>query len=632
MLNRNFAIALAVAMVLAVLYGCSSSGGIKDDRDMYKEDAEMLQGELNTANAEVMRLTGELTTETGRADGLQTNLDTANAEVMRIQGELDTANARVMELEGMLATANTNLDTANARVMELEGMLATANTNLGTANARVMELEGDLDTANDRVMELEGMLATANTNLGTANARIVELEDLLAAATGNAGNLQAMLDTANDRIAELEGELAALKRPAGDDEYPMVRALVKVIGPGAMEPARTVTVDKYEDSFTPEATGLDAASGGHAISGWQSAGLGDDTNTVALYSNIEGPGDEEYGMYYVAGSVGSSATGPGRVSVNSVVGDVLTFAATVASGDSELFGSSLFPTGVRQTNTYVDDVADTDVDESMGFPRTFDGTFHGVQGEFSCSSGGTCSITTNSDGDILTFVGMWEFDAEDVAAGADDHMIADVVPDDEYVAFGFWKEVDTDGNATGVTALWQGGDQVTGEDMDDIVGGDVTYSGDATGKYVRKTRTPDGQVSTLAGGQFTANVELTAHFGGLDVAESKKFKVDGTVTKFMDGADNIDSNWSVKLDTALITHMGGDDNSTFMGPTKAQGPVAGADGNWNGAFFGTTAIENDEDTTDVDESGFTQPAYAAGQFDAHFLNGHVRGAFGAEKD
>ena len=138
-------------------------------------------------------------------------------------------------------------------------------------------------------------------------------------------------------------------------------------------------------------------------------------------------------------------------------------------------------------------------------------------------------------------------------------------------------------------------------------------------------------MSTLAGGQFTADVELTAHFGGLDVAANKQFGVDGTMTNFMDGVDKIDSNWSVELDTASITHMGGDD-STFMGPTKAQGPVAGADGNWNGAFFGTTAIEDDPDTGDVTEDGFTQPAYAAGQFDAHFLNGHVRGAFGAEKD
>ena len=78
MLNRNFAIALAVAMVLAVLYGCSSSGGIKSDRDMYKEQAEMLQGDLDTANADITRLMGELTTALNDADG-----DGANDEVTR---------------------------------------------------------------------------------------------------------------------------------------------------------------------------------------------------------------------------------------------------------------------------------------------------------------------------------------------------------------------------------------------------------------------------------------------------------------------------------------------------------------------------------------------------------------------
>ena len=84
MLNRNFAIALAAAMVLAVLYGCSSSGGIKSDRDMYKEQAEMLQGSLDTANAEVTRLEGELATATMMAG------DNA-AEVTRLEGELATA-------------------------------------------------------------------------------------------------------------------------------------------------------------------------------------------------------------------------------------------------------------------------------------------------------------------------------------------------------------------------------------------------------------------------------------------------------------------------------------------------------------------------------------------------------------
>ena len=329
------------------------------------------------------------------------------------------------------------------------------------------------------------------------------------------------------------------------------------------------------------------------------------------------------------------AASPGRGSVFSAdSAGVLTLEAVVAKGDGRLFVASGFPTGNRQVFTFVDDIATTGNDEGM---PSLTGSFHEVPGTYACAS--DCSITAGTDGNVASFGGgPWTFTPTPLVAGADAYEVNGVDADDEYVAFGFWKEVDEDGNATGVTAIWQGGDQVTNTAMNDIVGGDVSYSGDATGKYVRKTLTPDGHVSTLAGGQFTADVELTAHFGGLDVAANKQFGVDGTMTNFMDGADNIDSNWSVKLDTASITHpTNSSDDSTFMGRTKAQGPVAGADGNWNGAFFGATEddpLTLDDNTTpnvvENDESTIA-PNFAAGQFDAHFLNGHVRGAFGAEK-
>ena len=46
MLNRKFAIALAIAMVMAVLYGCSSNSGIKNDRDQAQDRADMAEGIL----------------------------------------------------------------------------------------------------------------------------------------------------------------------------------------------------------------------------------------------------------------------------------------------------------------------------------------------------------------------------------------------------------------------------------------------------------------------------------------------------------------------------------------------------------------------------------------------------------
>ena len=591
MLNRNFAIALAVAMVLAALYGCSSNNtGIKNDLSDAEEQVTMLQGDLDTANADIMGLEGEVATETGRADGLQTDLDNANTEVMRIQGDLDTATARVTELAGMLAMA--------------------------TGNA------GDLKTA-----------------LDNATARVTELAGMLAMATGNAGDLKTKLDnataritTATARITKLESDIVAMTTAAGKDAYPMERAVAKAIGPGAMEPDRAdmVSVDGYAASFTAKVEDLEAISDVLDVGDWAKSALGDDTNAVVLYSNVAAPGDEEYLDYYDT----PDAAGPGRGSVGSQSGGVLEFGTDVASGDAALFDAAGafpngFPSGDRQVFTWVDDDDTTEANQNEGHPE-FGGHFHGVPGEFACT--GTCTATADKDGNLSALGGTWTFTPTELEDDADPYKVRGVTPDDEYVVFGFWKEVDEDGNATGVTAIWQGGDQVTNTAMNDIVGGDVSYSGDATGKYVRKTLTPDGQVSTLAGGQFTADVELTAHFGGLDVAENKKFEVDGTMTNFMDGADNIDSNWSVKLDTASITHpTNNSDDSTFMGPTKAQGLVAGADGNWNGAFFGTTVIADDLDT-DVTESGFTQPTYAAGQFDAHFLNGHVRGAFGAEQD
>ena len=243
MLNRNFAIALAVAMVLAVLYGCSSSGGIKNDRDMYKEDAEMLQGSLDTANEEVTQLTADLATANSDKASLQTDLDAANGDKASLQTDLDAANDRVMELDGMLAAANAavtqltaDLATANDRVMELDGMLAAANSDkatlqtdldaangevtqltadLATANSDKASLQTDLDAANGEVTQLTADLATANsdkaslqTDLDAANGEVTQLTDDLATANSDKATLQTDLDAANGEVTQLTADLA----------------------------------------------------------------------------------------------------------------------------------------------------------------------------------------------------------------------------------------------------------------------------------------------------------------------------------------------------------------------------------------------------------------------------------------
>ena len=50
------------------------------------------------------------------------------------------------------------------------------------------------------------------------------------------------------------------------------------------------------------------------------------------------------------------------------------------------------------------------------------------------------------------------------------------------------------------------------------VGGSATYNGGATGVYVKNVHNSDGTLDTATAGHFTADAELTAYFGGGDVA------------------------------------------------------------------------------------------------------------------
>ena len=61
MLNRKTVMALAAAMVMAVLYGCSGSdnSGLKNDLEMYKEQAAALEIERDARiTPEADRLSG----------------------------------------------------------------------------------------------------------------------------------------------------------------------------------------------------------------------------------------------------------------------------------------------------------------------------------------------------------------------------------------------------------------------------------------------------------------------------------------------------------------------------------------------------------------------------------------------
>ena len=113
-------------------------------------------------------------------------------------------------------------------------------------------------------------------------------------------------------------------------------------------------------------------------------------------------------------------------------------------------------------------------------------------------------------------------------------------------------------------------------------------------------------------GHFTADADLTARFGGGDIAANEQWQIDGTISDFRDDAGEAIANsaWEVNLNKIEDINTGG--------PTFTEGTTNGG-GSWTATFYGETADN-------------VQPSGVAGEFNAHFGNGHVVGAYGADKE
>ena len=135
--------------------------------------------------------------------------------------------------------------------------------------------------------------------------------------------------------------------------------------------------------------------------------------------------------------------------------------------------------------------------------------------------------------------------------------------------------------------------------------------------YVKNSLTSDGEIDTATSGTFTADVSLTAHFGGDDVAANKQYSIEGSASNFaLSGGE--ENAWSVNLKA----DFGSTDNE-FTGTANGGGDEAA----WNGTFHGAGG----DTEADDDGNAKNQPTVVVGEFNAHFSNGHVAGAYGARK-
>ena len=233
----------------------------------------------------------------------------------------------------------------------------------------------------------------------------------------------------------------------------------------------------------------------------------------------------------------------------------------------------------------------------------FAGSFHSIPGKYICT--GTCTATADNEGNLMTFDGQWTF-TPDAAPDGSPHKIYGVIPDADHIHFGYWLQttpaVDEDPITYAVQAFSGGLGDYT---MSREIAGVAKYDGRAAGHYVRKTLKSNGDLASAFTGESQAKANLTASFGGTTVAVANAFSIEGTVTDFRDGGTMLDG-WTVEL----MSETFGDTESSFT-----DGVTTGT-GAWTAKFFGDRAVD-------------AQPTGVAGEFNAHFSNGHVAGAYGA---
>ena len=317
------------------------------------------------------------------------------------------------------------------------------------------------------------------------------------------------------------------------------------------------------------------------------------------------------------------------------------------------------PQKLTYAATEIPDPTDTGVlivfeDQEAAYSNTdgteIKGTVNGIAGTFTCTGTSCTPIstlgTTATPGQDANTVDTalaagWSFES-------DENVESQATPDPDYLYFGYWlaDEGDNDfafntffGGNTGFALTDALFTSTSGDDTSfgfTAVESKAVYTGSAAGKYVEKTLAVVGGEATpvaIAGDYFTADATLTAYFGQTpNVAANMHNTIRGMISNFKN-SNGDDVNFTINLqaiDFGESTNQGTPAGS-FMNGTIAGIHGSGNDitqtttGEWEGQFFGAvgTAANNN--------AGTLKPTGVAGDFQAHFSDGHVVGAFGATR-
>ena len=142
--------------------------------------------------------------------GLQGQQDTQNNSITVLQGGLNTANANIASLIAVNATQNTLITTANTLASNANTLATSAysiatnaNTVSISASANTIALQGGLNTANANIASLIAVNLSQNTLITTANTNAASAVTISSAASANTIALRGAMNSANANIASL---------------------------------------------------------------------------------------------------------------------------------------------------------------------------------------------------------------------------------------------------------------------------------------------------------------------------------------------------------------------------------------------------------------------------------------------
>ena len=389
-------------------------------------------------------------------------------------------------------------------------------------------------------------------------------------------------------------------------------------------------------------------------------------HTVVKYKDMAANIAENYVAYFIGTAAGVNPESVGATpladhgastAISAYNVGVLTIAADVGANHELFKGDFGLTAGAgRQVITRTDDPDTANVNEAK---YEVTGSFRGVPGTFSCSAA-SCTVESNPMGNLALLTNtasgttnVWTFTPTVLAdLGIDltptpatprtsaetarirqalaNLDVPGVIQTDDFMIFGYWIQEDrlADGVTIDDQRMLPFADGKRNFGSVAAVTGSASYTGSATGLYMSKGLTSSKlPTDPFNSGQFTASVMLKAYFGATNspsdvIPANKVDTVTGTISDFKDASGNaIDSRWTLSLEGRNDSHgTTGGTEGTFSGTAiSADSAMAGANGIFSGRFYGAATTTQ------------PLPISAGGTFDGHFTNGHVRGAFGVNK-